>query len=354
MLAVAVAALLPLCASAAPTTLAALKSYAEKSSPKCPEGKVTLEPMARPGPVGFVPYVLTMTSTDKMCGRQTYLLHSPATQQVIIGAVFVLPPDNRSPEIRIAEAATQLLKQPMTATVSGLLLPDSIREVSMTKQTAYGPFSYHAFLDVSEHFLIFGSRGMLSVSPGQSLESSLGMNAAMRRGNRMAKVEIIEMSDFQCPTCGRAHKSIEPLISKYLARINYARLDLPLFEHHQWSLPAALGARAIQKVAPAQYWNYVNFIFGNQETIEKTASENPQAFDKVLQNFCEDRDINWKAVEQLYRSPAEKSALLEQVGRAFDNGIVSTPTYIINGQIMGFGVDGKFTIAAIKHAIGVQ
>jgi hypothetical protein len=98
----------------------------------------------------------------------------------------------------------------------------------------------------------------------------------------------------------------------------------------------------------------VNFIFGNQETIDKTASGNPQAFDKVLQNFCEDRDINWKAVEQLYRSPAEKTALLEQVSRAFDNGIVSTPTYIINGQIMGYGPDGKFTIAAIKRAIGVQ
>jgi protein-disulfide isomerase len=195
---------------------------------------------------------------------------------------------------------------------------------------------------------------MLSQSPEQNLQSSLGMNAAVRRGNQKAKVEIIEMSDFQCPTCGRAHKQIEPLISKYLSKINYARLDLPLFEHHQWSLPAALGARAIQKVAPTKYWSYVNFIFGNQETIEKTASENPQTFDKVLQNFCEDHDIDWKAVERIYRSPTERTALLEQVSRAFDNGIVSTPTYIINGQIMGFGPDGTFTIAAIKRAIGVQ
>ena len=27
--------------------------------------------------------------------------------------------------------------------------------------------------------------------------------------------DYIEMSDFQCPTCGRAHKMIEPLISIY-------------------------------------------------------------------------------------------------------------------------------------------
>jgi protein-disulfide isomerase len=354
LLTAAAAALLPLCLSAAPTTLAALKAYAEKASPLCPEGKVTLEPLDHPGPVGFVPYVLTQTSADKMCGRQIYLLHSPASQQVLIGVVFGLPPDSRSPELRIAEAATQLMKTPVTATVSGLILPDRIREVTMTKQTAYGPFPYHAFLDASEHFLIIGTRGMLSVSPAQSLVNSIGLNAAVRRGNPKSKVEIIELSDFQCPTCGRAHKEIEPLIAKNLSKINYARLDLPLFEHHQWSLPAALGARAIQQVAPAQYWNYVNFIFGNQDTIEKTASANPQSFDKLLQNFCEDHDIEWKAVERIYRSPAERAALLEQVSLAFDNGIMSTPTYIINGRIMGYGPEGKFTIAAIKRAIGVM
>jgi hypothetical protein len=354
LLTAAAAALLPLCLSAAPTTFAALRAYAQKASPICPEGKVTLQPLDRPGPVGFVPYILTLNSADKTCGRQTYLLHSPTTQQVLIGGVFAMPPDNRSPEMRISEAATQLMKQPVKATLSELILPDGIREVTMTKETSYGPFSYHAFLDSSERFLIMGIRGMLSVSPEQSLVDSLGINAAVRRGNPKAKVEIIEMSDFQCPTCGRAHKLIEPLIAKHLSKINYARLDLPLFEHHQWALPAALGARAIQKVAPAQYWNYVNFIFGNQETIEKTASEKPQTFDKMLQNFCEDHDIEWKAVERIYRSPTERSALLEQVGHAFDNGIVSTPTYIINGQIMGFGPDGTFTIAAIKSAIGVQ
>jgi len=130
-----------------------------------------------------------------------------------------------------------------------------------------------------------------------------------------------------------------------LGKISYTRLDLPLFEHHQWSLFAALGARAIHKVAPAKYWPYVNFVFENQETIDK------QKFDDVLKNFCEDHDINWPSVEKIYRDPKEKALLLEQVSRAFDAGIVSTPTYIVNGQILGFGPEGKYTIENIKKAI---
>src|SRR5437763_5406072 len=111
-----------------------------------------------------------------------------------------------------------------------------------------------------------------------------------------------------------------------------------------------MGARAIQRVAPAKYWAYVNFVFGNQETVGKAG---PAGFDKVLQNFCEDNDIDWKKVEKIYRSPQERTALLEQVSRAFDVGVNSTPTYIINGTILGFGPEGSFTIDQIRKALGL-
>ncbi len=167
----------------------------------------------------------------------------------------------------------------------------------------------------------------------------------MRRGNHTSKTQIVELSDFECPTCARAHKKVEPIIEKALGHIDYIRLDLPLFEHHEWAVPAALAARALAKVAPKEYWKYVNYVFDNQEMIGK------QNFDTFLKNYCEDRDINWNAVEKVYRSPAERQSLLDQVSRAFDNGIVSTPTYIVNGRIVGFGPEGTFTINAIKEAI---
>ena len=211
-----------------------------------------------------------------------------------------------------------------------------------------GPFAYHGFVDSSSTFLIVGSRGNLTIDPAQSLREALNASNAVQRGNKNAKVEIIELSDFQCPTCGRAHKKVEPIIESNLSKVNYHRIDLPLFEHHEWSLPAALGARAILKVAPTQYWKYVNFIFENQEVIGKTD------FDTVLKDFCSDHDIDWAKIQTIYRSPAERAALMEQISRAFDNGISSTPTYIINGQMMGYGPEGTFTISQIKKALGVK
>ena len=324
----------------------ALKTYATHALPRCPNSTVRLDRMDVQGPTGFVVYRVTVTSSDENCGRQTFLLHSPMSNQTLTGTIITLP-EGGPLEQRLASRAGELLKTNITATVNKFPLPDGVKSVSMTKQTEWGPFSYHGFVDASERFLVVGTRGNLLVDPSKTLLDSLNVGAGAKRGNKAAKVSIIELSDFQCPTCGRAHKVIEPIIKKNLSKVNYTRIDLPLFEHHEWAVAAALGARAIQKVSPAKYWNYVDFIFKMQETVTKAN------YDKVLQDFCSDNDIDWKAVEKIYKSPSERAAVLEQVSRAFDNSIISTPTYIINGQAVGYGPEGTFTTEMIKKALGV-
>ena len=336
-------------ASAAPTVdVAALKAYAKRALARCPDAILTMNAVPEQGPMNFAFYQVDLKSSDEGCTTRKYLLYSPITQQVVIGTLFALPDDPRPVNVRVTDVASNLLKERVNVTIGAFPLPDGLKSMSMTRNTEYGPFSYHGFVDASERFMIVGTRGNLRTDPGQTLRESIGAANAVRRGNKKAKTEIIELSDFQCPTCGRAHKTVEPIIAKNLSKIDYKRLDLPLFEHHEWSLYAALGAHAIEKVAPAKYWQYVDYVFNNQETIGK------QSFDKALQNFCEDNDINWTAVQKIYRSNDERMAILDQVSRAFDSGINATPTYIINGQVMGFGKEGAFVIGQIKAAVGAK
>jgi protein-disulfide isomerase len=342
-------ALLPLSAFAQRADITALRAYAEKAMPRCPGSVITLDPLPTSGPAGFIPYNLTQTSTDKTCGRKTYLLYSPASQQILIGTVFPLTPDARPATDRIAEVVMEALKQPVKVTIAPFPLPDGLRAVSMNRDTAYGQFAYHGFLDQSQTWMVVGFRGNLRTDPTQSLLEALNLSSAVRRGDPKSKVKIIELSDFECPTCGRAHKKIEPLIEKNVKKIDYYRLDLPLFEMHPWAMDAALGARAIARVAPSKYWDYVNWVYANQETI----NDSKQPYEKTLRDFCQDHDINWAAVEKIVKSPAERTALLDQVSRAFDVGVNSTPTYIINGTILGFGPEGSFTIEQIRKALGL-
>ena len=327
--------------------LASLRAYTAKVLPRCPGGTLTFEPLPV-APQNFNAYAATLRSTDQYCGAQKYVLHSPKTGQILIGIVIDLPQDGRPANVRITETASRTLKAQTTTTISPFPLPDGLKAVNITRATPYGSFAYQAFLDASGNYLIVGYHGNMNTEPAKTLREVLGAGAAVQRGNSMAKVDILELSDFQCPTCARAHEMIEPIIQKNLSKMNYARLDLPLFEHHEWALPAAMAARAIQRIAPSKYWAYVDYVFKNQEAIGK------RPFDEWLKEYCEDHDIDFTALQKIYASKAERQALLDQVSRAFGVGVNSTPTFIINGQIMGFGPEGAFTIEAIKSAIGVK
>jgi protein-disulfide isomerase len=324
---------------------AALREYAGKVLPRCPAGVLTLEPVqGGAGPANFTAYVATVRSDDKYCGTQKYLLYSPKSNQILIGSVIPVEKDGRPTVARLNDKATELLGKKVIATVAPFPLQDGLKAVSISNSTPYGSFSYSGFVDQSEQYLMVAFRGNLYTDPAITLREMLGTATGAKRGT--GKVEIIELSDFQCPTCANAHEKIEPFIQKNLGKMNYVRIDLPLFEHHEWSLFAAMGARALQKVAPAKYWEYVDYVFKNQEAIGK------RKFDDVFKDFVEDHELNWTALNKIYSSKTERQALLDQVSRAFAAGIASTPTFVVNGRIMGFGPEGSFTIDSIKTAIG--
>lgn len=333
--------------SAAPVTKARLIAYAQHASTQCPGQTFEIEPINQTGPAGFDLFSVKQSSSDEYCKSQRTLLVSPKTGQVFFGTVIKLPDDPRPIHIRVGEHASTLLKTPMTARIAPMLLPDGLKAVSMTRQTPFGQFGYNGYVDASEQFLLIGMLGNLDTPPEKTLREQLGTGAGARRGSPKAKNEIIELSDFQCPSCLRAHKQLEPLIARNVSKVNYIRLDLPLFEGHQWAFQAAMGARAIQRVAPAKYWDYVNYVFANQEILTK------QQIDSFVKNFATDRDLDWAAMEKIYNSPTERQALLDQVSRAFALGIISTPTYIINGEAMGFGPEGEYTVNRVRGALGL-
>jgi protein-disulfide isomerase len=332
---------------AQPAALSTLRDYAMKALPQCPGGALTLEPVQGGGPANFTAYIAQVRSTDKYCGTQKYFLYSPTTQQVLLGSVIPLEADGRATHLRVTDKATELLGKKVRATIAPFPLPDGLKSVSIIRDTPYGPFTYQAYVDQTERFLLVVFRGNLLTNPGKSLREFLGTAGGARRG--IGAVEILEVSDFQCPTCANAHEKLEPIIRKNLGKMSYIRLDLPLFEHHEWAVQAAMGARALQKVAPAKYWSYVDYVFKNQEAIGKRAN-----FDLVLKEWVEDNDVDFAALQKIYASKTERQALLDQVSRAFAAGIASTPTFIVNGQMMGFGPDGEYTIDAISRALGTS
>lgn len=322
-----------------------LRSYLERSFVRCPGNKIRITTVDRSAPKGFNIYGVEQTSTDERCGARTYLLHSPTSGQVILGNVFDMQPGIEPLASRLGTLASQLLRKPAKVEIEPYSIPDGLTSVRVVRTTPQGDLRYQAYVDSGATVFIVGRRGFLKTDPRDTFLAGIGAKNAATRGNATAKLKILELSDYQCPTCARAHEVVEKFFAKHKNSVSYGRLDLPLIENHDWSLQASLAARAIQKVAPAKYWLYTDYIFSNQGSINKGNVET------MIRNFVEDHEIDQKKFDAIYRAPAEKKALLEQASRILDSGVYGTPTFVLNGQQIHYMGDNDQLLKDLEAAV---
>lgn len=84
-------------------------------------------------------------------------------------------------------------------------------------------------------------------------------------GSTKSKTLVIEFSDFQCPYCAEAHKTLKELLAKYPDKIRLVYKNLPLISIHAEALPAATAAWAAYQ--QGKFWEYHDALFTNQKQL---------------------------------------------------------------------------------------
>jgi protein-disulfide isomerase len=329
-------------ASAADAPPAGLADWGKQLLGHCPDESFELERASVPAPEGFTAWTLRQKSSWGPCAQRLTLFASPS--QVIAGRAFPLTADSRPLEERIAERARPLLTQDVTIVLEKGKLADGLRPIRMNYATPEGPMPIGAFVDRSAANLVIGVRGTLEKDPGSLLLDALS-TGAMTRGRKGAKVVVLEISDLQCPACATLHEGLEPFIREHLGEIEYRRVDMAMFDQHDWTLTAAAAGKAIQRFAPADYWEYIDHIF--QQQADLTAAR----IEAVIRDFAEAHDLDWKKIEREMSSPAVRRALVAQMGTFFGHGIFGTPTILVNGRMVPPEGAGVPVIAYIEELL---
>ncbi|MEH2056936.1 MAG: thioredoxin domain-containing protein [Nostoc sp.] len=84
-------------------------------------------------------------------------------------------------------------------------------------------------------------------------------------GSTKSKTVLIEFSDFQCPYCAEAHKTLKELLAKYPDKLRLVYKNLPLTSIHPEALPAATAAWAAHQ--QGKFWQYHDALFTNQKQL---------------------------------------------------------------------------------------
>jgi len=167
----------------------------------------------------------------------------------------------------------------------------------------------------------------LAATPSTAMQDDL--RAARTKGVATAPITIYEMSDFQCPWCGRfARETMPALDSEYIqtgkVRLIFVNFPLPM---HPNAVPAA--ELAMCAARQGKFWPVHDLLFRHQDHWAELR-EPGTFFLGLADSVGADRD----AIAQCVRTGATRDLVQRDAEGATRSGARSTPSFYIEGGIL--------------------
>ena len=179
-----------------------------------------------------------------------------------------------------------------------------------------------------KRLLASGARGAGGPAPEQALNAVINVDGEPTKGDKNAKLTVVEFSEYQCPFCGRHVRDVFPNIDKeYIqtGKVKYVFRDLPLESIHKNAFKAAEAAHCAGE--QKKYWEMHDRLFANQSALEPA----------MLTAHAEAIGIDSKKFQACLDSGKFADQIRKDIAEANKYGITGTPTTVIgltqpNGQ----------------------
>ena len=143
-----------------------------------------------------------------------------------------------------------------------------------------------------------------------------------QKGPNDALVTIVEISDFECPFCGRVEPTLKEIEGKYGKDVRVVWLNNPL-PFHQNAKPAANAAlEAHAQKGNEGFWAMHEKMFANQKAL---TTEN-------LEKWAKELGLNVAKFKQALADDKYGKTIQEQQALASSLGARGTPAFFINGR----------------------
>jgi protein-disulfide isomerase len=138
------------------------------------------------------------------------------------------------------------------------------------------------------------------------------------------KILLVEFSDFQCPYCAQASKTIKEFMAKHQDEVTLVYKHFPLTPIHPEAMPAAKAAWAAGQ--QGKFWEYHDALFSQQDKLgEQLYLATAKSLNLDLEKFDRDRANADAAIEEDIR--------LAQTLR-----LSGTPFFVLNGEALSGAV----------------
>ena len=169
----------------------------------------------------------------------------------------------------------------------------------------------------------------------KDLMDTINTEGRPERGNKDAKVTIVNYDDFECPFCSRMHQTLFPdLMKSYGSQVKIIYKDYPLVEIHPWAMHAAVDANCLAAQNSDAYWEFADYIHANQKEINGEKRDIDQEYGRIDQLT---RDLGSKHKLDAGHLDAcvkkqDDSAIRASMSEGDKLGVDATPTMFVNGE----------------------
>ena len=192
----------------------------------------------------------------------------------------------------------------------------------------------------------------LTADPYADIMKTIDVSGRPTRGNKDAKVTVINYDDFECPYCARMHSTLFPgLFKEYGDRVLFIYKDYPLEEIHPWAIHAAVDASCLSAQNNDAYWDYADYLHGNLESIKGKGREgwNPE-LDKLALLQGQKHNLDATKLQAFIKAQDDKS-VRASMHEGDLVGVDATPTMFVNGQKLDGAVPAEDVRTALDQAL---
>lgn len=200
------------------------------------------------------------------------------------------------------------------------------------------------FVTKDNRYVVLGS--VFPMMSRSEILRSMSMENQPSVGHARAAVTIVEYADLQCPACARMHAFLEKeLLPKYGDKVRVIFKEFPLVNLHDWAYTAALANECAYQIDPAAFLPYRSMIFQHQSSINAANSR-----DELLA-YGEQAGIDHVKLAACIDSKASVSRVEKGLREGQAVGLLQTPTFVINGEIVSGLVPKDAFYKAVDEAL---
>jgi predicted DsbA family dithiol-disulfide isomerase len=156
--------------------------------------------------------------------------------------------------------------------------------------------------------------------PPPPFVSELDDGVSPAKGSTRPAVTIVEFSDFECPYCREVQATLKQIMESYGSDVRLVFKHMPL-EGHRNSLPAARAAYCAGE--QDRFWQFHDALFA-------APTLSPGRFEEIAAEL----GVGMVKFRACMSSEQSRTAIIKDVETARLFQIESTPSFIINGQVI--------------------